>query len=383
MAEKRYAGAPFGTQTARFDVSGIHPQTKIPGTYTEVPYCKRANSAEAVMLGPGTYRVETGDFTGAAMEQKRKGPNWERAFHVATMANIPHILYKEKWEHRRALSQQLGPGTYTIRSFTDEMQNRPSSTRGICQTGESRLEKEDIRNIPGPGTYSVSLPMVKPSPGTQGILENGGKDLSRQPAGGSGLPPGLYHYSSPIQELLDKKVSKKGPYELFSGERQQPSKSLFESAHLGPGKYPFNPFTAELEGYHHKKHGRFSTMPQHTDKPSDRLSISTLGQCPRPPESPGPTHYDNLHRRATSAPIRFTSARRFDGRSTFGSTNPVGPAQYNINRWHLQRHQNGNVNVFTSRTPRLPPKVDSTQERLLQERITPRGMARHHPIVIS
>lgn len=82
------------------------------------------------------------------------------------------------------------------------------------------------RNIPGPGTYSVSLPMVKPSPGTQGILENGGKDLSRQPAGGSGLPPGLYHYSSPIQELLDKKVSKKGPYELFSGERQQPSKSL-------------------------------------------------------------------------------------------------------------------------------------------------------------
>lgn len=55
------------------------------------------------MLGPGTYRVETGDFTGAAMEQKRKGPNWERAFHVATMANIPHILYKEKWEHRRAL----------------------------------------------------------------------------------------------------------------------------------------------------------------------------------------------------------------------------------------------------------------------------------------
>eukprot|EP00731_Ephydatia_muelleri_P018050 Em0011g90a len=178
------------------------------------------------MLGPGTYRVETGDFTGAAMEQKRKGPNWERAFHVATMANIPHILYKEKWEHRRALSQQLGPGTYTIRSFTDEMQNRPSSTRGICQTGESRLEKEDIRNIPGPGTYSVSLPMVKPSPGTQGILENGGKDLSRQPAGGSGLPPGLYHYSSPIQELLDKKVSKKGPYELFSGERQQPSKSL-------------------------------------------------------------------------------------------------------------------------------------------------------------
>lgn len=59
------------------------------------------------MLGPGTYCVETGDFTGTAMEKKRKGPNWERAFHVATMANIPHILYKEKWEHRRALVRKL------------------------------------------------------------------------------------------------------------------------------------------------------------------------------------------------------------------------------------------------------------------------------------
>ena len=30
----------------RFDVSGVHPQNKTPGTYTEVPYCKKATSKE-------------------------------------------------------------------------------------------------------------------------------------------------------------------------------------------------------------------------------------------------------------------------------------------------------------------------------------------------
>lgn len=78
--------------------------------------------------------------------------------------------------------------------------------------------------------------------------------------------------------------------------------------------------TCTLLGYHHSKHGRFSTMPQYPEKPSDRFSISTLSQCPRPLESPGPMHYDNSHRRTTSAPIRFPSAKRFDGRAHSGST---------------------------------------------------------------
>ena len=73
---KKFKGAPFGTQTSRwvcvcskvvlhltclsgltplslltftisrFDVSGVHPQNKMPGTYTQVPYCKKAMSKE-------------------------------------------------------------------------------------------------------------------------------------------------------------------------------------------------------------------------------------------------------------------------------------------------------------------------------------------------
>lgn len=59
------------------------------------------------MLGPGAYRIETGDFTSAAIEKRRMGPNWERAFQVATMASIPHVLYKKEWEHKRALVRRV------------------------------------------------------------------------------------------------------------------------------------------------------------------------------------------------------------------------------------------------------------------------------------
>ena len=29
---------------SRFDISGVHPQSRMPGTYTQVPYCKKATS---------------------------------------------------------------------------------------------------------------------------------------------------------------------------------------------------------------------------------------------------------------------------------------------------------------------------------------------------
>ena len=38
-----------------------------------------------------------------AIEHKMKGPNWERAQDVSKLAAIPHILYKNQWEHKKEL----------------------------------------------------------------------------------------------------------------------------------------------------------------------------------------------------------------------------------------------------------------------------------------
>ena len=120
-----------------------------------------------------------------------------------------------------------------------------------------------------------------------------------------------------------------------------------QTRHLAPGKYDLKMFTDDLKGiatphthththtptpthtphthstdHHHKKHGKFSTLPQCPDPPTQRIYFSTLNQCPRKkvPEmsnvasviiccmfqgEPGPGDYEMRRRRCKSAPGRY------------------------------------------------------------------------------
>ena len=95
------------------------------------------------LLGPGTYVIETGDFTPPAILEKSQGPNWERAQEVAKLAAIPHYLYREQWEHKKLLVEKLGPGRYHTKDFVQDLNSKPSSSRGVCQSLDSRLGKEN------------------------------------------------------------------------------------------------------------------------------------------------------------------------------------------------------------------------------------------------
>ncbi len=64
----------------------------------------------------------------------------------------------------------------------------------------------------------------KQSMSTVGGLDSGGSALPHST--GSGLPPGLYQTPSSIQTLLEKSVSKRGPYDLSTGERYKMTKKL-------------------------------------------------------------------------------------------------------------------------------------------------------------
>ena len=65
---------------------------------------------------------------------------------------------------------------------------------------------------------------------------------------GSGLAPGCYKYISPTQQLLNKSVSKRGPYDLYSGDRIPENKAQLNNPHLAPGHYEIKPFTHQLQG---------------------------------------------------------------------------------------------------------------------------------------
>jgi hypothetical protein len=46
----------------RFDVSGVHPKSKYPGTFTEIPYDKKSIDELVSMLN-GFYRVQVNAVT--------------------------------------------------------------------------------------------------------------------------------------------------------------------------------------------------------------------------------------------------------------------------------------------------------------------------------
>ncbi len=112
------------------------------------------------LLGPGAYNVETGDFTSRAILERSQGPNWQRAHEVAKLASIPHYLYHSQWEHKRSLVEKLGPGRYDTKDFVEEMNSKPSSSRGVCQSRDSRLGKENKVRGQGSG-YVIHIIMYE------------------------------------------------------------------------------------------------------------------------------------------------------------------------------------------------------------------------------
>ena len=124
MAEKNFKGAPFGTQTARFDVAGIHPQSKTPGTYTQVPYQKHKQQNKYLKwtgLAPGCYNIDVRDsFNKKVVKMKADGPGWERQYKVAQLARMPHLLHRLEAKRAEERVRRLGPGTYNHTDFVQK-----------------------------------------------------------------------------------------------------------------------------------------------------------------------------------------------------------------------------------------------------------------------
>ena len=392
MAEKKFGGAPFGTQTARFDVSGVHPQRKVPGTFTQVPYCRKLTSPNNAKLGPGTYNIGRDSIQSKAPPEIR-GMDWRTMYLTESAAKQPRHAYREQWSKNHALHESRGPGMYHNQTFVDDMNSRPRSMRGICDTTGPRLfpvSKDLVRN-PAPGSYgedgipsSCREDRSKQSPGTVGMLNNGGKGRELQLPLGSGLSPALYGIESSIDECIRSRTSKRGPYDLFTGKRTDPVPNGHLAAEqvkwnsLGPGHYSIKSFVHEWSDEHMVRKGRFSTLDHFNKQPSERIYCSSIPQCPRPLTDPGPTLYTvrQLSRPASSTKPFFSSTERTDKRFWNDFTqanNDVGAGRYNVDRWSSAQDKNGSVSVFTSKCPRLPTCSDSARERLLRERITPKS----------
>ncbi|XP_046845613.1 lymphocyte expansion molecule-like [Xenia sp. Carnegie-2017] len=381
MSTKSFRGAPFGVQSARFDVSGVHPKSKTPGTLTQVAYDKKATNDISRSLGPGKYNVANGSFSAKVVRERSSGPGWQRAYETMQESKCPHLLYIEEWKKKQTQKKLLGPGTYEIKDFSELLDSKPGSVRGICETRERRFNFLRKNDVPGPGTYGEGgIPSAaiekkqKRSKSCIGMLESG-KSERKLPEVGSHLCPGQYNYKSFSDELTERVVSKRGPYDLFTGSRNKPLTvghfAAPNRANLGPGQYDIRSFLNELANEHYNRRGRFLKMERFPDHPGNRIYFSTLSQYPRGKIDIGPGSYtpmDLSKPEATKRSVFGSSAGRFNKHAMKyfkASNNPVGPGRYNVDRFYRAQTVNGNSSVFNSKTG----KLDLVRDNYMIERI--------------
>ncbi len=103
---------------------------------------------------------------------------------------------------------------------------------------------------------------------------------------GTKLGPGTYNIKNSIDELIKKRVSDKGPYQVFTLSRAAPIAtghySILDRWDLSPDfpskDYPESiTFTKQLEK--NKEYGVFGKLNRFQKKPTDRISIEHPGKC--------------------------------------------------------------------------------------------------------
>ncbi|KAK6990346.1 lymphocyte expansion molecule [Biomphalaria glabrata] len=333
-------------------------------------------------LGPGVYNLMISIDEDKKVEEQAPKTGWARQLELERLAALPHLLYKEQWEEKKMLQKKLGPGSYNIKDFIQINNAKPHSGRGICENLAPRFENKHMSATPGPGTYGIDgIPQkamdekAKKSASTKGILDAGDRKRNL-PSIGSHLGPGTYNHTSCTEQLLNKVTGIKGPYNLFSLERDAKTvighHAIVRPANLGPGQYDVKSFVDELNNEHKRSHGRFAKVDQYPD---------TFLQ-----DFPGPGIYDVKQHNSkcshgVNIPGFLSSAKRDDKLSQkffTGNYNPVGAGRYDVQKYEEAQDVNGCTSSFKSRTNRPNQKLSRfLQERLRAKDISPADKAKY------
>lgn len=399
-------GAPlgFGARSKRFEVSGIHPGKKYPGSFVQVCYDKKSMGEENRRLGPGSYNIAVGAFSDDSVRMRSSGPGWKQAYDAEIRAKMPHLLNRDQFEKQKKLKENLGPGTYNSKDMWQELDSRPKSIYGICSTREDRFaptSRDPPRNfvIPGPGTYGEGgIPGKqlenKEQERTSTVIMRSSDGRPRMlPQVGCDLGPGQYEYKSFTTELVEKTTSKKGPYDLFNVSRSKPINTGYYAQpsrlNLGPGQYPTNSFTEKWSDRYWSKKGRFGKLEQHPENPTDRIYCNTLSQCPRRATDPGPGSYGITEmsrvKHVTKPKTGFNmSSERIDRRARMffmgaAGSNPCGVGRYDIEKSYkaLQKNSPLHESAFKSKTQRYGAGGMAGRDQTLQERIREKDVPVH------
>uniref|UniRef100_A0ABI7XTM1 Lymphocyte expansion molecule n=1 Tax=Felis catus TaxID=9685 RepID=A0ABI7XTM1_FELCA len=345
MGTKWFSGAPFGVQSHRFDVSAVYPNQKKLSTFTEAPY-SRLHSVQMSHIGPGTYGYQETCFSKKKLS-KEVGTGWARTQEATRLTQLPHFQYEAIMKEKRLQKEKLGPGSYNLKDFLEQLQQKPCSTRGLLSSGETRFRGLVGNYYPGPGNYGVKgNPYTKLEEKAQNRSQVLMCRMTSRPLllahQGSGLAPGTYSFKSGIETYLARSMGTRGPYDTFSGDRSKPQPYGHYSVQKKKPRelMNFTTFVEELNSRHNKKRGVFSKISRNPETPTERIYWATLSQCPRKLATSGPGSWlpPKKECKHVNQPPFLLSSKRMGIKAyqmILGSWNPVGVGRY-LNTWLME-----------------------------------------------
>ncbi|XP_044891833.1 lymphocyte expansion molecule isoform X3 [Felis catus] len=346
-------------------------------------------------------------------------------------------------KEKRLQKEKLGPGSYNLKDFLEQLQQKPCSTRGLLSSGETRFrglvgplrmrrwrlrEDEHFASSCTAGKQAVSNPRARPfllhlnhreawrllfasnyypGPGNYGVKGNPYTKLEEKAQNrsqvlmcrmtsrplllahqGSGLAPGTYSFKSGIETYLARSMGTRGPYDTFSGDRSKPQPYGHYSVQKKKPRelMNFTTFVEELNSRHNKKRGVFSKISRNPETPTERIYWATLSQCPRKLATSGPGSWlpPKKECKHVNQPPFLLSSKRMGIKAyqmILGSWNPVGVGRY-LNTWLMETKDQRQRyrSLYLGGSKRYPS--DPAWDRVMQLHIQ-RGASTHHPEVKS
>ncbi|XP_025073865.1 lymphocyte expansion molecule-like [Pogonomyrmex barbatus] len=171
------------------------------------------------------------------------------------------------------------------------------------------------------------------------------------------LPCTRYSVKHPnsLQAFLEKITGKRGPYDLFTGPRDETTiRHLIRAKLEDHGDWP-RKLPDEIEKLSNKCNyfkGKWSVNPRFTKKPTTRMMLQNISTCYKDPDEPGPAHYNPRMLQRPSSTKRYP----FDSNIQYIRPLPPrgipGPGRYKIKqRYRVKGH--GWKSVFKSKVPRI------------------------------
>ncbi|XP_031837091.1 ciliary microtubule-associated protein 2 [Nomia melanderi] len=339
---------PFNSGLKRDANIGMHPK-----------FYQAASDAPGV----GSYDLP-------ALSTKSTARNWKKELETAEFsATMGGRLVEKYTVDRERMKTGLGPGIHEISQWPENILEKSCKTiRRDADFGTVHRFKPDIKSAtPGPGVHRYT----KKNP-YHYLDENKRRGLSCVPSFEYdglrprfstilkpwSLPCNLYNakYPETLEAFLKKVTGKRGPYDLFTGPRDERTLIGYQKSIKleDRGEWPKS-LPSELDKLLQKSNyfkGRWTTCPRFPKKSGLRLMLQDLALSYKDPSHPGPGHYN------PKSPGKPKNAKNYPFNSNVDFVRPgppfeiqPGPGRYRIKETEKIRGH-GWTWVFKSKAPR-------------------------------